>query len=281
MAATALVCASCGRNDEETELLGWRHDRGRLVCGECCPGNRGVFGSRSRTNATTMSAVATSRAVVRAPVEFDPGEPDARAWGDPDGGTAYRIVEAHHVPPELRRATNVSAKFATAHLGLEPASVTYFIEEEAAERAYRDRWGFADWPSFRRPTCVGVANRGAHAIAVRADIGPADVVQVTCHEYRHLVQPLTGMSKADREADATSYGEWASAVLVRSRERYTDVAQNVHRITGRPHEALTLMGVAVPDDVLVAIDGNKRRVYVNRGWNAQPQWREQAACPVV
>jgi hypothetical protein len=198
----------------------------------------------------------------------------AASWDNPGGEVTYEIVEDEAVEPDVRRAALAGRELACAHLRVARPMLRFYVPEGAAHRAYRKRYGMADWLSFKAPMRNGHADRSTRSIGVRADIGPELAAEVAAHEVFHLTQ--ADRDRESEEAEAYAYGEWAASVLARRGK-----VANVHRQDGHPYHFSTLSGVAEPDDVLLARDEGRVGVYRNLGSKARPYWVEHHAdCPV-
>ena len=193
----------------------------------------------------------------------------AYSWDEPSlGPHRYAIISAAFADETVRCAAQVGLEFACHDLGLAAVPRLLWLRRVSGPPA--------GLPSFQRDEVRGVAHQTAHAIGVAADQSPADALETTAHECRHLAQADDLDGTEEGEQEALAYGAETRRRLVKLNGAYEDAPQRLHRTSGFPYPGKTagvLAGVADYGDLLLAPDlGGRTAIYRNDGTRATPNW---------
>lgn len=117
------------------------------------------------------------------------------------------------IPADNRRAAAAALTFCTGHLDLDATpTLRFFLPDTPAGIEHRARYGMADWEGIvASENTIGLANRDANEVWIRADLDAGQVMQTVAHECRHLAQqphhtatdPLAAFTA--NELDARAY----------------------------------------------------------------------------
>lgn len=188
----------------------------------------------------------------------------------PGAPYSYEITGAP--TDDARTAGAFTAELCALELGIEAPALFWFRSTTGPVDPERGAWQ-------DRRNVLGRALPEFHAIIVRADLSPAEVVETTAHECRHLQWFALGegderyprfKEAPDRhEEDADAYGLRMKA--------WFQSGSRIHAHDGFAYNG-TLAGVAERGDLLIA-EGptGSLALFRNDGGKAWPEWTEISA----